>query len=166
MFQALLFPSRRASFTVAVILLPFSCQSHKIWSACGTMKWSVSPVFYPPKDGTRYSSLHIWDMHKSKISLLFICGVIAALEALIGLCHTIFFFFCTHTFSCSTPSERQWRRYLWEVEFECQFCVCFLCLWLEWRQSVYVKVCWWFKSMWIHFKAIKSSGYCWCSRVQ
>lgn len=38
-------------------------------------------------------------MHKSKISVIYlfiICGVIAALEALIGLRHTIFFLLYTH----------------------------------------------------------------------
>lgn len=80
---------------------------------------------------------------KSVIYLFIICGVIAALEALIGLRHTISFS-SVHTRSAAAR-PRQWRRYLWEVGFECQFCVCFLCLWLEWRQSVYVKVCWWLK---------------------
>lgn len=139
-----MFPSRRASFTVAVILLPFSCHS-RTKSEVPVGPWSDLCLLCF-KDGTRYSSLHIWDMHKSKISVIYlfiICGVIAALEALIGLRHTIFFS-SVHTRSAAAR-PRQWRRYLWEVGFECQFCVCFLCLWLEWRQSVYVKVCWWLK---------------------
>lgn len=101
---------------------------------------------------------------KSVIYLFIICGVIAALEALIGLRHTIFFFFCTHTFSCSTPTAVKaifMRGWIW-VSVLCLLlvpvigvkavCVC---------QSMLM-----IKSMWIHFKAIKSSGYCWCSRVQ
>lgn len=143
MFQALLFLSRRASFTVAVILLPFSCHS---------LTKSEVPVG-PWSDRCLLCFILLRMAHVTVVctfetcinqkSLLFICGVIAALEALIGLCHTIFFS-SVHTRSAAAR-PRQWRRYLWEVELECQFCVCFLCLWLEWRQSVYVKVCWWLK---------------------
>lgn len=163
MFQALLFP-------------PGGLVSLLLWSCClfhVSLTKSEVPVG-PWSDRCLLCFILLRMAHVTVVctfetcinqkSLLFICGVIAALEALIGLCHTIFFFFCTHTFSCSTPTAVKaifMRGWIW-VSVLCLLfvpvigvkavCVC---------QSMLM-----IKSMWIHFKAIKSWGYCWCSRVQ
>lgn len=155
-FQALLFPPDGP----VSLLLWSCCLFHATVSQNLKCLWDheVIGVSCVCKDGTRYSSLHIWDMHKSKICYLSVYNLwsnccFRSLNRVMS--HNIFSSVCT----CSAAARpRQWRRYLWEVGFECQFCVCFLCLWLEWKQSVYVKLCksmLLIKSMWIHFRSNK-----------
>lgn len=142
-------------------------QSHKIWSACGTMKWSVSPVFVRMAHVTVVCTFETCINQKSVIYLFIICGVIAALEALIGLCHTIFFLLYAHVqLQHAHGSEGDiYERLDLSVSFVSASCAC------DWSEgSLYmsnsVKVCCWLKVCGFISEAIKSSGYCWCSRVQ
>lgn len=56
----------------------------------------MSPVFVRMAHVTVVCTFETCINQKSVIYLFIICGVIAALEALIGLCHTIFFLLYAH----------------------------------------------------------------------